>query len=1267
MADTPAALSEFYQQLFPALADAGLVDACEGPEGTNYCLDPAALYVGGDAGAVECPVCNDRQTAAQEGHNLTGIACLSYRCTGTYIPVDTEANYYQSVYNRRRAPRIYATDHTGLLDRGDRESKERDFRTRPATDSLNALVATSTLEMGIDIGDLNVTMNTAVPPLPANFLQRVGRAGRKSGSALIVNLAKSGQSHDLFYFEEPLEMMAGKVHTPGCFLSAQEILKRHFLAYVLDTWTTQDPTLHVIPGTLGKLKLNVDDLDDPEWVPNRIGKFIESRGQELFADFREGYIEDAVEPEAFAELEVYVSGEYLQRRFADCFSVVVDEIQQIREHGAYLEKELKSGKYGESDDLYKSYQQQQKGLRALLKKIRQRQTLEHLTNYGLLPNYAFPETGVTMTAQIITPIRNEEGKTDYRPVTVETTRSARAAIREMVPGSTFYTQGWQLPVTGINTVDYTESTQHYRFCSQCDHLELENTQGPRFCPKCNDATFGSPQNVHLFSTLREVKATASREDATIRDNKEERDRGKHLVTRHFDFTQSRSEGAFALTDIPFGVEYCRLVKMREVNAGHEEHREAGRSVELAGKDVNAAGYITCRFCGKSTTQVRQERNYRELKEPADYHYPYCSKKEHGYRGATDEVLKELFFLRELQSEVLKLLLPIQEFEREAHVQMFIAGINLGLKYFYGGNPQHIGIYEYSEYNARTSRFDVYLILIDEIPGGTGYLGKLFTTENITRLLRLAYTQIKSCSCQDRGRDGCYHCIFSYGTQHFHHQLSRRATEALFAKILAKSKDWVRLPNGLRSVANTNYIEESELESRFVRLFRTLQDRDNSKWSYREHNIDGRIEYALTFTDGATSYRYRLLPQVSLGSAQNVSLFTRADFLLRLTGGTRAGRELSPQDIRAGTQVPVFLDGWQYHASRENPRFATDVGKRTAILASQHYVSWTLTYPDVEAAERSLGLESKKNKQATWDELAGAYANKAHQGNAKWFAQNRVKADALDFVAVDNNFGRLRWWLERGLDREGMAEQCHASLASLQTNIQQLNYRPDQVGSITGGSVLRSAFSPLEKLEPDSMAYLDGLPAFPGGAFGLVAFVGILTSAFDYRLEVNPPDPKVEGGYGKESWYYFWRVFNMVQLAAPEPPRYHCIGEGIAANFTLVTEPLRSEAGDLTDVPTPSSVIDIDVEEVLEFYDPPFHQIVTQLLINGKATSDELVGSFFLPPPGDTDRNAVVLAEAVIGSHPNKLMSGPLTPRDAEVFREHGYTEYAAADLTPELL
>jgi DEAD/DEAH box helicase domain-containing protein len=58
---------------------------------------------------------------------------------------------------------IYAHEHTGLLEREKREILEKDFKEHPNPHSTNVLTATSTLEMGIDIGDLNVVANTGIP------------------------------------------------------------------------------------------------------------------------------------------------------------------------------------------------------------------------------------------------------------------------------------------------------------------------------------------------------------------------------------------------------------------------------------------------------------------------------------------------------------------------------------------------------------------------------------------------------------------------------------------------------------------------------------------------------------------------------------------------------------------------------------------------------------------------------------------------------------------------------------------------------------------------------------------------------------------------------------------------------------------------------------------------------------------------------------------------------------------------------------------------
>src|SRR5690606_10382126 len=110
--------------------------------------------------------------------------------------------------------RVIAAEHTGLLERDEREALETRFKAsdeqaRPWYENL--LSATPTLEMGVDIGSLSTVLLCSVPPSQASFLQRVGRAGRRDGNAVVVTLADGASPHDLYFYEQPLEMMAGQV------------------------------------------------------------------------------------------------------------------------------------------------------------------------------------------------------------------------------------------------------------------------------------------------------------------------------------------------------------------------------------------------------------------------------------------------------------------------------------------------------------------------------------------------------------------------------------------------------------------------------------------------------------------------------------------------------------------------------------------------------------------------------------------------------------------------------------------------------------------------------------------------------------------------------------------------------------------------------------------------------------------------------------------------------------------------------------------------
>ena len=228
------------RRLFDAMTEVGLLNK-EEQGGGNYAINPEHIWVSKNVKHIQCDLCQSRLCVAAEDECAEGTHCLDYKCKGTYSEeTKPELNYYQQVYNRNLSPRVHAHEHTGLLDRHDREALEKDFKEHPHSNSVNVLSATSTLEMGIDIGDLNVIGNTNVPPKPSNFLQRVGRSGRKEGAALVLNYSHAAEPHDMYYYTYPLEMMQGEISTPGCFLEAKDILRRHFLAYCIDTWTSSD-------------------------------------------------------------------------------------------------------------------------------------------------------------------------------------------------------------------------------------------------------------------------------------------------------------------------------------------------------------------------------------------------------------------------------------------------------------------------------------------------------------------------------------------------------------------------------------------------------------------------------------------------------------------------------------------------------------------------------------------------------------------------------------------------------------------------------------------------------------------------------------------------------------------------------------------------------------------------------------------------------------------------------------------------------------------
>lgn len=1226
-------INEFYAEVLQALCQVGLLDRKEAAGIRNYAINPRQIFVSSEAGRVACTVCEHRLHVAREGMALTEeMACLQFRCTGVYREeTGLQPSYYQSVYNRGRLVRIYSAEHTGMIDRDLREAVETDFKTRPAHNSLNTLVATSTLEMGIDIGDLNVAFNTAIPPAPSNYLQRVGRAGRKSGSAAVLSFVNT-KPHELFYFEEPLQMLQGEINSPGCYLEAKDILKRHFVAYCIDTWTGQDPVNHSIPRTIRDLKVEWTKPDAPDLVFNKWIAFITANAEDLFNRFYGQYIDGQGEAQksAFNQLYQYLGEGGLKHDLSAILVNLKAEIGLLKERKGSILDQKKSlpDTAPEQKDLKSDLHNVNNAI-ALFNK---RMLLEHLTNIGILPNYAFPETGVTLNANL----RRRTGKgSEFESEALEIVRPASSAIREMAPENFYYARKNKYPVNGINVLNWKEEALEYRFCSRCDHLAPHTGTPASACPKCRDESWQSPKNKHKFLAMRRMISFVDSETAYVGDANDDRDSRISSISKHFIIPANASAGALVLKEIPFGIEYLKNTTFFEVNTSLHDEFERGADIKINDVDRSETGYVVCRSCGKIADG--NSPGAKGKKTAREYHFGYCKHRDHafGSGGTVDDMFETVYLYRVLQTEALKILLPVQELDSDARIAMFKAGLMLGLRKYYGGNPQHLRMENYAEFNPHTGRKDRFLMMYDTIPGGTGYLNRLFDQDVLGKILLMAYHQIRDCSCQFEGKSGCYRCIYTYTNQHERSEISRANAEEIFRQITSSLEQWVSLPDGFGNVPDEGRVEESELERFFVSVLKKYCQHPHHAaqgWSFREVRAYDRICYHIQCPGLGGTAEYEVVPQFDLGPGQGVKLATRADFLIRLrsTRHEEAGAEGTK---REPLPIAVYLDGYHFHATRENNRFPGDVDRRKAIRDSGRYQSWTLCWDDIGDFSKSLEPEVAREKT---DELKSAQNAEITRKMERHPGYPSTNAGALE---ARNNMERLLALLSMA-DADEAEKNARMLLFSAQDKGGEFQFQASKLHHFISAlnpnwEELRAATAPENYVWLNRIKSVDRLQMRMASRMNSLELAGI--------FQING---KQGQDWEKNSWEKFWRWFNVLQFFGEFEPELVLVeGE---------TEKVQRYSGD-----APAAPVD-DLSEVLEEYGEEYHEWVRYF--HGQGWNYGELGYFSL-----LDKWGAVKASAILGIEELKIVIDPNSESDGKLFEAAGYRVFAPEEFSLDAL
>lgn len=906
---------ELYRQALSRLVDEGLLRAISSGKGDAFALTPETLYVTKEVSMLHCPQCQQKTCLAKhEAEQWLGRRCSRYRCEGELVRAQSSETYYGRIYRSGHTTRVVSAEHTGLLQRQERELVEERFKAGNPGDP-NLLVCTPTLELGVDVGDLSATMVCSVPPNPANYIQRMGRAGRTTGNAFCLSMASS-RPHDLYFYTQPLEMMAGQVLPPSCFLNAPEMLKRQMAAYALDSWAREETELANIP------RRSVELLGaGREKFPGRAVAYFRQHKAEMTEEFLTLFSEHLDEANTLT-LREFGNSDKIPELLDGAFEALArrrDELknQSERLHRAYQRVEADPDSVDNSELELREIDDARKVLSRIRKELEEKYPLNVLTDDGVLPNYAFPEPGVTLRSVVKL---KDEGPASARYETKEYIRAASAAIREFAPFNRFYAEGRKIQIRQIDIGNRNHQLlEHWRFCPSCNYMQpVVPSESVGNCPRCKSSGFTDTGQERIMVPFRRASAYSTPLEAISVDETEDRESLSYHTINLVDVGPENCQSAQVIQNLPFGYELLHALTLREINFGLTV--PSGTAWQVAGHEVPEEGFVVCEDCGACQDD--------QLKI---HHAPFCKFR----RGKFKEQTRPVLLYREVTSEAIRILLPLATQQVDTVRASFKAALHLGLRRHFGGDPAHLTMRETSDPlpDSKEAR-KYYLILYDTVPGGTGYLSDLAEGDNLLDVLQKSLEAMRGCSCnREESSDGCYRCLYGYQAQRDLPLVSRREAVKTVAEIL-ESRHQLKPVSTLGEVRLDERLE-SELEKALVGSLKQYCERTpGCEWKETAHKGEC---YSLRLGDLV----WRLEPQRELGKAEGVSLQTRPDFLLTNTAGALDA-----------PRVAVYCDGFQYHVQPDQTicRLSDDVRKRQAIIDAPGLVVWSLTWADVKQFE-----------------------------------------------------------------------------------------------------------------------------------------------------------------------------------------------------------------------------------------------------------------------------------------------------------------------------
>lgn len=897
---------------------------------TTYALPPDLLLaepvtdamLTGEPIALRCTVCDAVVHGSPRTiRSLSGGPCLMGRCAGTLERTVPGDNFYRRMYASHGARRVVAREHTSLLEPQLRLQYEQAFKASdPPADAPNVLVATPTLEMGIDIGDLSAAMLASLPKSVASYLQRVGRAGRLTGNSLVLSFV-TARGDQLRRFAHPEETINGAVRPPATYLNALEILKRQYLAAAADALSRESSAFD--PRKAGAI---LDPSSHAHLLEQLIAKTEEPATLASFLEvFSRGATAAHLRPDTIHSLQDWAMPHNSTSGVAQrCYQAAAKwkaRLQSLTHAEGEITKaipelEVRAKSPSASSEDKQASRSAAANRRHVVSQIatqRDQHWISAMEEYGLFPNYTLMDDSVTLDAQLS--FMNPETQ-DYETEELEVGRSSAIALQDFAPGNTFYTHGYGIAIDAVDLGRDNENIHQWACCAQCGYVADLGVQGselrpPAVCPRCGaDGLDGAAQRVAVVE-LDRVSAVSRRDDALIDDRAEERQHRAFTTVTLADIDPATSNSWF-VDGTEFGVRYSREVVMRWINTGPSASR--GPSLNVANQLVPVPAFRLCAHCGKLDTDSGQNT-------PRE-HRPWCPQ-----RTALKEDNVAITLGRHLATEGLLLRIPRSiTVGEDFALPSLTAALFLALREHLGGDPDHLRVVAAPDPSPTSPSNPPGLLIYDTVPGGTGYLAELAEPTTLWEILKKAYNVLSTCSCQDTGALACEKCLLPFAPPSDVNHVSRAVAARSLARILTIEQDHDSLGTNDLPWSHITHDDPGEMsiESYLEQQFRAvLKDR----FTHEGGTVQERPGPDGTIINLTTPQHepMRVDPQVNIAGS-------RPDFVVTFADAARA-------------PVAIFTDGRAFHFSPACNRVKDDAEKREALRA-RGYAVISLTAADL---------------------------------------------------------------------------------------------------------------------------------------------------------------------------------------------------------------------------------------------------------------------------------------------------------------------------------